>query len=434
MNLLTYNFKIFLKELNHDFVKQAFSLHSAMSILFILMPIALVTGPFLPDLFLSLIALYFLVTSIKKKLFKFYTNKFFYIFFTFCIYLIISGLISKNPIESLIASNGPIFYFRYIFFILGVWYLIETNPRIIKYFTLILFLVITAVIFDGLLQWQLGVSISGYFVDKQHGGRVTGIFGEEQILGHFLSHVVPLCFALMVFLFKKNKKTILVFFIFLVVSEVFIFITNDRAAFLKIFQFTLLLIFLSNKFKLARLISFSISSLFIAILLTVSPDSKGRYINQTISEISQTKIPYMPWTPLHEKHYSLALNLFVENPITGGGPQSFRFTCKEYPFIEGCTNHPHNYYFQTLAELGLIGLSFLSLGFLYVGFLLIKQFFNIWLLKSDKFFVPDHIIALYSVIFIFMWPLIPNASFYNNWLNVMLFLPVPFLLYFLKKT
>ena len=39
------------------------------SILLYLLPVALVTGPFLADLFLSLIGLYFLIISLKKKLF-----------------------------------------------------------------------------------------------------------------------------------------------------------------------------------------------------------------------------------------------------------------------------------------------------------------------------------------------------------------------------
>ena len=53
-----------------------------------LLPIALVTGPFLSDLFLSIIALFFIFISIKKKLWSYYKNKFVYIFFFFYFYIL----------------------------------------------------------------------------------------------------------------------------------------------------------------------------------------------------------------------------------------------------------------------------------------------------------------------------------------------------------
>ena len=403
----------------------------AISLLFILIPITLVTGPFLPDLFLSIIALYFLVITFTKKLFSYYRNYFVYIFAFFYFFLLLSGILSENPTSSLISSNGPIFYFRYLFFVLGVQYLIDTNPKLIKYFSSILLITILVTIMDGILQWQTGNNLLGYQIDNVHGGRVTGLFRDEQILGHFLSLVVPLSFALILFLVKekKNYLKLLLLFSFLILSEVFIFITNDRSAFIKIVQFTLLLIFLSNNFKLFRLISFFLSLIIISFLALNTSHSYDRYMKDTLEEVSSTKIPYMPWTPVHEKHFEVAFNFFQESPVIGNGPQFFRYKCMQEP-IKGCTNHPHNYYFQTLAELGLVGVSFLFLGFLYLLLILFRQFLNIWILKKEKYYIPDHLLSLYSLTFIFLWPLIPSGSFYNNWLNVMIYLPVPFIFYF----
>lgn len=219
---------------------------------------------------------------------------------------------------------------------------------------------------------------------------------------------------------------------FLILSEVFIFITNDRSAFLKIFQFTLLLIFISNRFKIFRIISFFISLIFISLIFYFSSFSQARY-SQTLESVQSTKIPYMPWTPQHEEHFALAFDMFLQNPLLGNGPQYFKYTCIEQPTLEGCIAHPHNYYFQTLAELGTVGLLFLFTGFLYLSFILFRQFLNVWFLKSNKYFIPDYLVSMYSVAFIFIWPLVPNGSFYNNWLNVMIFLPVPFLLYFINS-
>ena len=402
-----------------------------ISLLFILIPVTLVTGPFLPDLFLSIIALYFLVMTFTKKLFSYYRNYFVYIFVFFYSFLLLSGILSENPTSSLISSSGPLFYFRYLFFVLGVHYLIDTNPKLINYFSAILLITILVVIIDGIIQWQTGSNLLGYQIDNSHGGRVTGLFRDEQILGHFLSHVVPLSFAIILFLVKqkKNNLKILLIFAFLILSEVFIFITNDRSAFLKMVQFTLLLIFLSNNFKLFRLISFFLSLIIISWLALNTSHSNNRYIKSTLEEVSSNKIPYMQWTPLHEEHFKVAFNFFQESPVIGNGPQFFRYKCMQEP-IKGCTNHPHNYYFQTLAELGLIGISFLFLGFFYLFFKLFRQFLNVWILKKEKYYIPDHLLSLYSLTFIFLWPLIPSGSFYNNWLNVMIFLPVPFIFHF----
>ena len=406
-----------------------------ISLLFILFPVTLVTGPFLPDAFLTIISLYFLIISIQKKLYSYYKNYFVYIFGLFCIFIILSGLLSSNPQASLILTNGPIFYFRYLFFILGVQYLLDTNPKLISYFTIVLVLTILFNITDGIIQWQTGYNLLGFASDPYHGRRITGFFKDEQILGHFLANVVPLCFGLLLFFLRDsfNKKLLILgLFISLILSEVFIFITNDRAAFLRIVQFNLLLIFLSNHFKLFRLISFLISLVLISLLLNFSPHSSNRYIENTIEAVSSTKIPYMPWTPLHEKHFKVALDFFNEKPLIGNGPQYFRYKCDEIK-IEGCTNHPHNYYFQTLAELGIIGISFLFLGFLYLTFILFRQFLNVWFLKNRKYYTPDYLICFYSLAFLFIWPLIPNGSFYNNWLNSMIFLPIAFIMYFCNK-
>lgn len=427
------------KYLNH-FVNDIFNIQYTpyfyiISTLFILFPITLVTGPFLPDAFLTLIGLYFLVVSLQKKLFSYYKNIFIYFFASFYLLILISGLLSEDIYSSLIDSNGPIFYFRYLFYILGVKYLLDINPKLISYFTIILFLTILIAIIDGMIQWQTGYNILGFPYDPNHGTRITGLFRDEQILGHFLAYVVPLCFGLLLFLLKNSyskKLLILGLFIFLILSEVFIFITNDRSAFLRIVQFTLLLIFLSNNYKFFRLISFLISLIFITLLLNFSSHSSYRYIENTIKDVSSTKIPYMPWTPVHEAHFKITIDFFTEKPLIGNGPQYFRYKCDEIK-IEGCTSHPHNYYFQTLAELGIIGLSFLFFGFLYLTYILFRQFLNVWFLKNSKYHIPDYLISFYSLAFLFIWPLIPNGSFYNNWLNAMIFLPIPFILYFQNK-
>ena len=400
-----------------------------ISCIFLLLPITLITGPFLPDLFLSVIGFYFLVLSLVNREFDLYKNKFIKIFALFISYLIFRGIISEYPYESLIKYNGPIFYFRYLFFILGVQYLITYNSKLIKIFSLFLISVIIFTVLDGYLQWLTGQNIFGF---KSPSIRVTGIFNDEEILGHFLSHVVPLAFSLLIFTYGTSHKKIILYMFFLIISEVMIFITNDRAGFLKIFQFTLILVFLSAHFKIYRLIAFAVSMIIIFLILNFSTNSQSRY-SDTLSDVSSTYVPYMPWTPAHERHFSVAIDMFKENPIFGQGPQMFKILCQIIPkYIKDCTSHPHNYWIQTLGELGAVGVFFLLTAFIYLSFILLKHLIGI-LNKNKSFILPDHLLSIYALIFIFLWPLIPHQSFYNNWLNVLVYLPVGFLLYFKNK-
>ena len=142
----------------------------------------------------------------------------------------------------------------------------------------------------------------------------------------------------------------------------------------------------------------------------------------------------MPWTSGHEKHFSVTVEMFQDNPLFGQGPQSFKILCQIVPkYQDRCTSHPHNYYFQTLGELGLIGFSFLILSFFYLAYVLFKQFLNHWFKKNKEIIYTDYELSLYAQMFIIVWPLIPHQSFYNNWLNVLVYLPVGFLMFFIDK-
>ena len=71
--------------------------------------------------------------------------------------------------------------------------------------------------------------------------------------------------------------------------------------------------------------------------------------------------------------------------------------------------------------------------------------FNILLIGTLIFFTGllDDIISLKPVtkmlviiiigVFINFWPIVPFGNFYNNWLSILIYLPIGFLLYFRKK-
>ena len=107
--------------------------------LIIFIPFFLITGPFLSDLAVSVVALIFLINSYFNDLKKFYNNIYFKLFILFWIILIISSLLSENIFISLKSS---FFYFRFGIFTLCFWYLIEKkqkNFRLFIFFNIIFF-------------------------------------------------------------------------------------------------------------------------------------------------------------------------------------------------------------------------------------------------------------------------------------------------------
>jgi O-antigen ligase len=401
------------------------------STLLILIPIALITGPALPDIFLSLIALYFLIISIYNKKWSYYKNPIFFGFILFSLYGIIRSIFSELPIESL-STGGSIFYFRYIFFAMGVWYLLDMNPHLSKCLLNVSLLCILVVSIDGIYQYFFEFNIFGN--EKHHYNRLTGLFGDEPIIGRYVSYLSIFTFALIYQNYKKTKIALLISMILLMTSEVLVFLSGERAPLFYLIFFSILITIFFSFMRLYRVISFIISCILIFIFISINPNAKTRIIDLTGSQLKQSSYPYLPYSSHHEEHYISALKMLNDSPIFGIGTNLFRFKCSypqyEYKTLEGsCSTHPHNFYIQILAELGIFGFLFLITFFLYLLFINLRQFFFM-MFRVDKL-IPLEVFLYPMILFIYWWPIIPHMSFYNNWNNVLLMLPLGFLMRYL---
>ena len=98
---------------------------------------------------------------------------------------------------------------------------------------------------------------------------------------------------------------------------------------------------------------------------------------------------------------------------------------------KSCNTHPHNLYFQLFAETGLVGASIFILIYLYI----FKCLYTLFKKKIKTFNPEDHIsFFMITSLFINFWPLIPSGSFFNNWINVLYFLPLGIYLYSSSKS
>ena len=397
---------------------------SFMLIIFIL---SICTGPFLPDLMLSLIGLYFIFLTYKYRLYKFYKNIFSLWFIPLYFLILISGISSQNIFDSLIDYDGPIFYFRYYFFVIAIYFLLISKKNIFKLLNYILIFILLFVGVDALFQFFFGFDFFGIPRLEQGQLRISGIFGKEQILGHYLIKLLPISLVIMFYLKIANQNKFLIYFYVLFLSSI-IFISGDRTAMLILFMIGMSFFFIDLKQNILNklIYLFSIISIFF-IIIFLNPSSQQRF-NQTLSEVSSISIPFLPFSPGHERLIMNGLDLAKSDFLFGIGTQMYRSTCSLYQSY--CATHPHNIYVQIFIENGLIGILLLLIPFIYFAIYCLHTFFINLIKKNSLNQKSYHFQFIIILIACNLWPIMPYANFYNNWMNCLLYLPIPFWLFF----
>ena len=115
---------------------------------------------------------------------------------------------------------------------------------------------------------------------------MSSLFKDELILGSYLSRLLPVYFALLVYSdFSKKFYQLLLFFFIFVGVETLTFLSGERVAFFFINASSLMLIFLMKNYKMFRLSSIITSIGIILLLINFYPQSMDRIVNRTIDQI-----------------------------------------------------------------------------------------------------------------------------------------------------
>ena len=395
-----------------------------------LIPLFLITGPFLSDLAVTLVTIIFLIIIYKEKKFYVFDNIFFKFFTLFYFYLIFNSLVNNQNLDSLRIS---ITYFRFGIFSLAVAFFLSQDSGLLKKIFYCLLLCFLILIVDGFFQYFNGQNFFGFEL-LYPGPRVSSLFGDELILGSYLSRLFPILFGLFL-LFFQSKKYLYFLLGLSVLTLLLVIASGERTALsLMILTFTLMffLIF-KNKIFVQRV--FYLIIILITLTLSFSETLRTRIIDVTIEQmfLSNTNNKTYIFTRQHDEHYTSAINMFRENPILGVGVKNFRNFCGDEKFKISdytCSPHPHSTYIQLLSEAGLIGFIFiLSI------FILLNYKFILHLIKSlkNKPLFNDLEICLLISIYLTLWPIIPSGNFFNNWLSIIYFYPIGIILWSLSK-
>ena len=353
------------------------------------LPILLLTGPFLPDLILSLAALGFLYICFRDKRFDYFKFRAFYIFLAFCFVCIASSLFAD---DILLSFESSLFYFRFGVFTCLVWYLIDQNKLFLKYFYYCLVGVFCFLIFDGYFQFLVGFNVFGQ--ELIGGFHVTSIFDRPK-LGSFLSRLFPLLLALMIVLKVRDKYLTIFGGMLFILIDVLVYLTGERTSFMYMILSSLFIVLLIDRLKYIRLITLLLSLTLIVGITFISPTVKKRMVDTTLEQVGAGGDRLVIFSPAHDSHIRTAFNMFLDQPILGHGPKMFRVKCSDPEYAVGinpCNTHPHNFYIQLLAETGIIGFLFLLSLFGYVVYCAFRQLQSIVLKK--KRYLTDYQVCL----------------------------------------
>tara|TARA_B100000575_G_scaffold285586_1_gene281071 strand:+ start:595 stop:1881 length:1287 start_codon:yes stop_codon:yes gene_type:complete len=383
-----------------------------------LLPLSFIAGNLVINLNITLIILISLFFW-KKEFFNIKINLIDKLLILLFIFSIITGLInynsflSNNPSlakENLIKSFT---LFRYLFFYFSIRLIIEKDYFNFKTFFLSSSICVVFVSLDLILQFYLGKDIFGY---PKSDHKLSGPFGDELIAGSYLQRFSLFLFFFTYFYKKFSNKINLysiLFFLFALVFFSVIIAGNRMSTILFVMMFVIL--FLVEK-KLRKFIVILIPLIFLVFfsLYNLYPyiqDTTNHFIkisSQIIFSFDQIfNSPDLNFSNMYLKEFHLGYMTWKENVLIGGGINSFYLNCEINYDI--CTSHPHNYYFEILSELGIIGMVLISTIFINLIYLFLK-------IKNNFTFNYNNypIVVFASIFFVEIFPLKTTGSFFTT--------------------
>jgi O-antigen ligase len=294
---------------------------SSFKFFFFLFPFLLISGSFLPDLLVSILAIYSVIFYYSNKKLFFLKKKLVFFFLTFYLYININSFFSFSP---LISFSSSLPYIRMILFSIFIAYLLSkfNNLKKIIFFSFLLSYLILFI--DSIIQLKTGQNILGYPITTN---RISSFFGDKLVMGSYVSRTLPILVALSYLVNFKQVNFLRVLLICL--SATLVFLSAERVSFFYfIMTVVLYLVLLPNKKQFFTYIAILI--ILFSLLHFLKPSTVDRVFKHTLFQLDEKKGSW--FSERHEMHFITAYRMFLDNKFLGHGIKSFRYLCDQEPY------------------------------------------------------------------------------------------------------
>ena len=388
--------------------------------LFSLIPASIIIGPAISLFNILLIDISFIFFILFKKDFKFLSNKTVKLIILLCLYLVFNSVIAKDFSMSAYRNLG---FIRFGIFFLAFNYFFY-NKDFVNRVLVIWALTLSFLSLDTYLESISGTNILGY--GEAYGARIVSFFKDEPIVGGYINGfyliIIGFLFYLNNKIVNKYKYIILIFTIFFITA---IILTGERSNSIKAILGFFLFYFLNDHFKFKeKILSVLLLVLVFIFLLNTSNFLKLRYGGQffkPIISIFQSNndiiIEREANKNLYIGLYQSGFEVFKKYKIFGVGNKNYRLeTCSNEKNPKYyCNTHPHQLYFEFLAEHGIVGTVIL----IFILFSLILS--KIKIILGSKNYLQLGCLTFLLSSFI---PLLPSGAFFADynltifWINL----------------
>ena len=395
-------------------------LNSYFLILFSFIPASIIIGPAISLFNILLIDISFIFLILFKKDFKFLSNKTVKLIILLCLYLVFNSVIAKDFSMSAYRNLG---FIRFGIFFLAFNYFFY-NKDFVNRVLIIWVLTLSFLSLDTYLESISGTNLLGY--GKAYGARIVSFFKDEPIVGGYISGfyliIIGFLFYLNDKILNKYKYIILIFTIFFITA---IILTGERSNSIKAILGFFLFYFLNDNFKFKeKILSVLLLVLVFIFLLNTSNFLKLRYGGQFFKPIisifqsnNEISIEREANKNLYIGLYQSGFEVFKKYKIFGVGNKNYRVeTCSNEKNPKYyCNTHPHQLYFEFLAEHGIVGTVIL----IFILFSLILS--KIKIILSSKNYLQLGCLTFLLTSFI---PLLPSGAFFADynltifWINL----------------
>jgi O-antigen ligase len=425
------------------FSQNPISKNIVLNVLISIIPITYILGNLLLNLniFLILLISFFIF---KLDFFRLKLNLIDYLIIIFFSYITINAAynnyfnFSYENTENVILFKA-LAYLRFLLLYFVIRLLIHHNQIKYKLIFLSFGLLALFVSADIIFQYFFRIDLLGFEV-PENARRLGGPFGNELIAGSFIQRFyIFLIFYILIFSkYKKNWKFHLVSLLLILIFTLGTTMSGNRIPLIMYFL-SLILITVFEKFFRKDLIIISLIILVATFgYIKHNENSKyhlGGFLINTELIFDYFKKKYSTSNDEQEnlitnsyiREFEAGISTWEKNKLFGGGIKSFYYTCstidkKILSDYGGCPSHPHNYYIQLSAELGLVGLFFTILLFVSIIFRSLKAIYSDQRMHDKMLLIPFAILLLLEI-----FPFKTTGSFFTTTNSTFLFIVIPFI-------